>query len=217
MDTVTQEDITMFSQMFSKLSNIIVQASEVGQRLPILQSQLDQLNADCETIRKRNQELDEELFNVRNQRDIAQQEARQAQAEASSFRAQADTLALQRDEAISKHMATTQELEAARKERDDYGFRNMELQDQLDKANATLAKFKDLLGNVFPEPKPEPAPTVTEFTPPVVVAEAPPTTKRIFRYVDGVYNNEFDHQHYVNNRPKTWDNETGDYYVEVAA
>lgn len=210
MDTVTQEDITMFSQMFSKLSNIIVQASEVGQRLPILQSQLDQLNADCETIRKRNQELDEELFNVRNQRDIAQQEARQAQAEASSRQQAIDNLEAKYQEQVNTATRYLSDLEAVRKERDDYGFRNMELQDQLDKANATLTKFKDLLGNVFPEPKPEPAPTVTESTLPVVVAEAPATTRRVYRYADWS-----EYQNATGERQ--WDPTQNDYYIEVAA
>lgn len=159
MDTiVTQEDVNMFGQMFSKLSTIIVQASELGQKLPLLEDQIARLNNDCEIIRRRNQELDEELFNVRNQRDIAQQEARQAQAEASSLRAVNESNAQEINNLHTTVGTLTTDLSNARKDRDDHAYKCLELQDQLDKANALLSQFRSLLGQVHSDPVPSPQP-----------------------------------------------------------
>lgn len=210
---VTQEDINMFSQMFSKLSNIIVQASEVGRELPQLRSEIASLRTEGEDIRKRNAELDELLHTTRQQRDEAQSKVHALTDLADQRLHEVQDITRDRDFFKSTCAADAIEMNNLKKERDDYGFRNMELQDQLDKANATLAKFRELLGNAGVS---TPTPSVQDPSPTVIVAEpeAKPTTKRIYRYDNVAL---YEHEYHTNNRERKWDDVAYDYYVEVAA
>lgn len=229
MNAVTQEDIGMFQDMFSKLSNILVKASDLGAKIPELESQLSALSAESESVRKRNMELDEQLATVRSQRDEAQRNENNIRFELSQVKEAHEVTAASLHSLQTDYNVLRESFNQAKSERDDYGFKNMELQDKLDAANAVITKFKDLLGSIsgpsVPEPVVlppfvEPAQSATPITPPATVDEPSliseaPKTKRLYRYSDD--NTAYEYEYYTNNRTRFWDNEKHEYYVEVAA
>ena len=198
---VTTEDISMFQNMFSKLSTIIVQASEVGQRLPALEAQITQLTNDCEAVRKRNMELDEELFNVRKQRDDAQSQVQHYEAERSSMVNDIDEAHATISRCDSRINDLTLDLTNARKDRDDHAYKSLELQDQLDKANALLSQFRSLLGQ--PDPKP-----VTLSVAEPVSHDPVPTTQGVTKLYPG--DSGYDWA-----KAEKYDHERQQWYMEV--
>jgi hypothetical protein len=228
MNAVTQEDIGMFQDMFSKLSNILVKASDLGAKIPELESQLSALSAESESVRKRNMELDEQLATVRGQRDEAQTAVNQLKVDYSEK--QQDYLAMTNDLIFYKSTVDADAIviNDLKKERDDYGMKNLDLADKLDAANAVIAKFKELLGSLSGPATPEPVhvPSLDTLQPATItpvgemVLETPPVpiTKRYYRWAGSADEQaKYDYEAYQNNRTRHWDSDVNDYYVEVAA
>lgn len=153
MVNVTQEDITMFGQMFAKLSTIIVDASELGQQMPELRKEIDQLRGDIDDYRKRNQELDEILHTTRVQRDEAQERVKSLDYAILSQARELEDLRKAHETTNQNLHHVEGELKTTKSERDDSQFRVMELEDENKKLRETLDKFQDLIQSVVP-PKP---------------------------------------------------------------
>lgn len=221
MNAVTQEDIGMFQDMFSKLSNILVKASDLGAKIPELESQLSALSAESESVRKRNMELDEQLATVRSQRDEATTKAQSLESDNAIVRGLLATAEDNYTRKSAAYDALAHDLYQAKSERDDYGMKNLDLADKLEAANAVIAKFKELLGSLSGPATPEPVilPSIEpEQVTPIPANEPTSTVKRYYRWAGSADEQaKYDYEAYQNNRTRHWDSDVNDYYVEVAA
>lgn len=145
---VTEQEISMVHEIFSRLANTIVEASKAGSELAAMRSELEGLRVDIEYVRKRNRELDEEVTEVRRQRDEAIRERDEAQARVkelkdNEFYNGEELARLRRD--LEEAQASNVSL---RRERDDYGMRNIELDEKVAKFREWSDNLTKLLSNV---------------------------------------------------------------------
>lgn len=174
-----QEDDTMIAERwFKRAAQAIVDATNLETKLQAISKSLDELKMEIEYVRSRNRELDQTLHDVRGQRDSATAELSSVKgqlAEANRSLTEANTN-IERINEINNRLNA--DLINLRHERDDYGMKNMELSDALDKANAKLADIEgfarkafglgksakplDLPNPIEPKPQPEMAP-VTHY------------------------------------------------------
>ena len=209
MTHISSEELSTMQRWFERLSNTIVAASEFAAKVEALSSEVDALKADIDNYRAENERLDRELHEVRRQRDEAQEQHKQVSAILSTNETELLRTGQALDKARGELDSTNRSLAEARRERDDAQFRVLELTERAERAEATLKKFRDMLGDNASPP-----------TTATVIAESGPTTdykpasemKRVYEKEDGVTFGNL-----VNTHKMTWDVSRQDYYVEVAA
>lgn len=173
----TESEMQGFRNLIDRALNAIVDASNLAKMVGELRANLDDLKHEIETVRKNNQWLDEQLVRVRGERDKANAEVKVlANCKDDALReVQALTSQAQHDEAEIDRLHT--DLDATRKERDDYGLRQMEAEDRAKDAEAKLAKITETikgLGLGIAEPKAEQAEVRPKAEPIEAWKPAPP-------------------------------------------
>lgn len=182
MDTQTTGGVDMgkLRDSIESILNAIVQSTELAKQVEAMTQDVGQLRSDIDTTQARNVELDRMLHDTREQRDRAEREL----GEAKTAYMIAEHSLKERDEqnaGLNNQVSMLEkQLASVNKERDDYGFNAMAIQEALDKANAKLASIHQTMGIDFkpfevpkPEPSPEPEPVVAKVTEPEVPSEAP--------------------------------------------
>lgn len=163
----TQEDADMATvrAVFEKASNAIVEASRLGRLVGELEAKVTALAQDLDWLRERNKSLDEQLNYVRKARDEAQEKVHDLERESRQLRMDYEGECNVTAKLRADLEAMTQRWHDASKERDEAMLREMELQDKLKEATATL----DAIMKVLHPLKEVPTTQVTE-----VAQETPP-------------------------------------------
>lgn len=142
----TESEMNSFRSMLDRALNAIVQASALAKQVEELSKSIEDMKHEVEAVRNNNRWLDEQLHTVRQQRDEAIAQAAQVKDELVQVKNDLANRNYENDKLNAQVRQLTNELDQARRERDDYGMKHMECSEALDKANAKLAKFRELLG-----------------------------------------------------------------------
>lgn len=159
---VTEADMSSAQSIFQRMADAVVEASKLKPVVDELRASLETLKHEVEQVRSNNRWLDEQLSNVRSQRDQAKEEAEKAKAELHSV--QMEVQSLRDSNATQAETINTlrASLEQARRERDDYGLKHMQAEEALKEARQKLDDLKTFAKQFFDEPaKPEPTPEPT--------------------------------------------------------
>lgn len=210
----TETEMASIRSMIDRALNAVVDASKLAETVKTITLELDSLKHEIGTVRDNNRWLDEQLSRVRKERDDVQAEAKANADKAHSLEMEVGRLTDSNNVQAKIIEDLRQQLAQAKKERDDYGLEAMQANESLTKAQAEVAKIKDIVQSLFPakpEPKPEPVSeahaTQANPTPmpeaPGPVSEAKP--KRIYEREPG----------FTWDKTTFWDNDRGLYYNEV--
>ena len=150
----TEADMNKLSSIFSSAANAIIRASDMAKQVAILQTQVDDLQAQVNTLRATKESLEyalNEASHAKVERDAAQQERDTLKSVNNANKVTIDSL--------------TTTLAEAKHDRDEHGFRVLELEDQLKLLTASLNKIKAVHASIFGEPdtsamQPAPEPVV---------------------------------------------------------
>lgn len=173
---VSKEDVMSLQGMFSKLSQVLVNASDLPERVNALQSQVQSLSQDLQNKTIHSEELERTLHEVREQRDQARNEAHALSQDLGSVRQDLERMQRQIDSLQHDKETLQHALDNARKDRDEYGMKNLELEEQVktwqSRAEEGRKRLQDML-SLFQhdESKPEPAPV-----PPTQQTDTSPST-----------------------------------------
>lgn len=146
------DEMTHIRSIFDRAANAIVEASELNKQVQELRSTVDALKQDVDRIRAQNSWLDEQLTNVRRARDEANGKLQNAEGEVASLKEQLEASKRANEDLNAQLTAARQVLDQTKHERDDYGMKHMAAQEELEKANAALAKFEEVLSGLRPKP-----------------------------------------------------------------
>lgn len=139
---VTQEpDMNIVKQVFDNALNAIVEASKLAKEVATLRSEFDSLRREMEALRADKKWLDEQLFNVRQQRDQASQSLTEAKHELESVKIALTDAHAQVDSQASLIEGLRKDLEQAKKEAADW-------MQSYDKAEAEKEKAQNQLKGI---------------------------------------------------------------------
>ena len=162
-DPTESPAVSKLREAFDTARNAILEGTELAKlvaelrvNVTRLSDEVNHLSRDLEYLRGRNKELDEQVGEVRRQRDealaeLSQQRNRTNVAESDLIYAR-NSLGI----ADERNNSLAMQLDSARKERDDAMIMALEYETKLKAAEATLAKMREVMG--IEEPKPEPKP-----------------------------------------------------------
>ena len=178
-----QEDAEMANirSVFDKALNAVVAMSQLSKDVESLRSQVNDLTAQVTRLRSWNEQLDETLHHVRQERDQAQTETRRLTELASASDYTINTLRAELEASRSAHATTTDMLHHAEQGRDTAELKVMDLEDQVKALTDKLAAIYDAARSILP-PEPTPLPpmqaqvipiTEAPVTEPTVVTEKP--------------------------------------------
>ncbi len=221
MDTTTHSEVDMgYVQGFVNLiAQALVAATELPKQIEAMQADLTTLHGDLDRTKTRNIELDTLLGDTRRQRDEAEHALSQLKANLGQLTSQKDYAEGQATSLQDQLARVHDQLEQAKKERDDYGLKHMAAEDRASEAEAKLDKLREAMGIPKPEPKAEPVPEPQPASPPPswataevaqVVQPAPsqpeavPAPTRIYEGQAG-FND-------LNHHTEQWDNASQRYY-----
>lgn len=136
----TEAEMAQIRGIFARAADSIVAASELGHRVAELTKEVEGLRRDVEWLRSTNQRLNDQLIEVRGERDVARSKAVDLQHELNEANAaigvHANTISSQR-ETISYRNETIARLN---RESDDHLLRAMGAEEELGKVKAKLAE-----------------------------------------------------------------------------
>lgn len=139
---VNEQEINMVRDVFERMAQAVVGISGATQEIASIREELASLKRDIETTQARNRELDEMVTHVRRERDEAvreRDEARLGEARSS------DSVRMLEDEIsrVRNDLETAQaDLLTIRRERDDMGFRQLELDENIAKIASNLEEMR---------------------------------------------------------------------------
>jgi septal ring factor EnvC (AmiA/AmiB activator) len=225
----------MIPDLLARVANTIVAASDFAKEVGNMRVQLDLLNHDLNNTRQTNVTLQETISSVSAQRDEAQAKVRE-QTDAL-LRLETDKVDafqhLERTEREADELQT--KLDMTRAERDNYGIHNMELEDEVQKLKAKLAKFQRVFeetmgdGEAAPEapaplpeasksttPSSEPSPSSDWSNPAPEPIDLPPlpTVTRSNETDRGYYQG---HDKFSWGNASAWDSERNEWFVPRSA
>jgi chromosome segregation ATPase len=197
INPVSENDMSIFKQTFERFAQSVVDASQVQGTIASIRSELEALRNEIASVRAHNVELDNELTYVRQARDNANADANILRDKVSSLEAFASDDAKAMNDYRAEINRLSNDLSSAKQDRDDASYKNLELSEALEKANAKLAKFKAIFDEEHHEP--------TVQTP---VPDMPATPSRIYANESGYWSTPGDVR---------WDDDRSEYYKTVAA
>ena len=191
-ETMELPAVSKLREAFDTARNAIIEGTELAKQVQemkanvaTLGSDVASLQRDVEYLRNRNRELDEQVIEVRRQRDEAVSKANEQQDRA--VRAEGDLASTQsRVESLQASLSRVHDsLDEAKKARDDAEFRVMDLEDKLKAAEAKLDKLKVMFGEAFGEPKGEPVQEASKPVPHYLVQPRDEETKQFRSFDEG--------------------------------
>lgn len=210
----TEDEMTHVQDILKRAINSLVGMSQLQADVDMLRSTVQSLQADTERLRSQNAGLDEALFQSRNARNAANAELeatklalRQAEQDKDHYKHDCELH-------VSTIQNLSQSLEQTKHERDDHGFRVMELEEQVKALQAKLDAIHDGYRSIFgDEPKAmqvpvpiyrseptssttasEPEPTAIELTKPW---SPPPSRRYLDQWEPGAIWDEQEHKYFV--------------------
>lgn len=167
---ITEDDMSKVQAILRRAADAIVGMSQLHADVDMLRQTVASLQADADRLRNQNNALDEALTHSRTVRDD----------QASTIirlSSQIDTITYDRDDLKKANEYTTtmngqlaDKLKQVEADRDDHGFRVLELEDKLKAAEAKLSRLAQAHADVFgamqpTTPGPAPSNTIKEFHP----------------------------------------------------
>lgn len=147
-------EITMIHDILSRVADTIVQASSFAKEVEAIRANANEVNRELVRIRDTNIVLDETIHALRSERDTVKAELydtrHDLQETQRQFNARTETIL----DYEGKIADLAHDLDTTRRERDDYGMKNLELQDALDKITAKYNKFRELFADDMPKADP---------------------------------------------------------------
>lgn len=160
------QEIEQARNVFQRMADAVVAASSLRGEVEELRTAVATLRNEIDFIRTRNRELDEQVTEVRRQRDQAVSELADLKTTVLSDAQSITTL--QRDNEALNNAVERQRQEIAdlKRQRDDAAYSHMEAEDQLKK----LTPLIESLSNVLPKPSQpvQPVQSTSWETPPAV-------------------------------------------------
>lgn len=149
LSPVQENEMNQAKSIFERMAEAVVQASTLVPQIAQLQADLNSLKNDLEATRRRNNELDEFLSNVRGQRDQAIGELNDTKAKLTQASSEYDRVnALNGDQAKELEYVRS-ELAKARSEAMGWEQAAIKADEDLQKANAKLAEIKAMAQSAF--------------------------------------------------------------------
>lgn len=201
------------TEIFQKIANALVMSTEFPKQISDMKADLASLHTDLETTKGRNAELDALLHDTRRQRDEAEQALSQVKNELAVGQKAMDDMSHSLNQATDNVAMLQMELTSVRKDRDDYGMKQMEAEERAKLAEAKLAKLAEALGlPKAEEPKPSfqsSSPTPVPSLPETVQLQAevkpePTPPKRVYQGEEA-----FSNLSYITEK---WDSDKLDWY-----
>lgn len=147
---VTEEiDMNVVQKAFAFASNMIVRASELEPKVKELEAKIDGLTEDCNRVRRQNVDMDERLNYTREARDKAQGEANKLQQHVNDISQAHDKQRNDLFDANLRIASLEAQLAATRQERDDYGLKAMQNEDEAKRWKARAEAVKGKLDEVM--------------------------------------------------------------------
>lgn len=145
----TEDEMNKVREIFQRALDAIVGMSKLNEEVASLRAAVASTQADTDHYRRQIGNLDEALAHVRAERDKLSQELSVARHDLAVV--QGDNSRLTSEiENLRHNVANLQrELDLARKDRDDHGYRVMELEDQLKAATTKLEAIKEGFASIF--------------------------------------------------------------------
>jgi len=156
-------DMAMIPDLLARVANTIVAASDFAKQINTIQADLHNLNIDLDTTRKTNTTLQETINSISEQRDEAVAKVREQTDALLRVEMEKDNLSYNLNEVTRDRDETYAKLADVKAERDNYGMRNLELEDELSRTKAKLAKFQRVFEETMEDAK-EPAPLPSTST-----------------------------------------------------
>lgn len=141
----TEADMNAVKDIFSRMADSIVQASQLNNEVGDLRATVERLTRDFDNMIRRNQALDEALMQAQSDRNKVREELEQTKnslTNALNERDRLDSLRLSDSDTIER---LRNDLTQAKRDRDDASYRNLELTDKL----AENDKRWDALRSIF--------------------------------------------------------------------
>lgn len=179
---VAEDEAMNLASMFRKAADAVVQASTFPKQVAELEARVQQLSDELNRKSVHAEELDRSLHEVREQRDQARQTRDEYSYNIDTLRRQIDDNSRTLHEQQTKLDTMSHDLDTTKAERDSYGLRAMQLEDEVTawkaKADEGRRKLNDML-SLFRPDEPEPvveAPKPAETAPnPTVAAQSTET------------------------------------------
>ena len=144
---ITEGEMSTLRNLFAKFADTITDASHMRGEIEELRNQFNAIRQDAEFLRMRNRELDEQVTEVRRQRDeaLAELEAikrnsNRNESEIEGYRA--ELVAVRGD--LSQVQS---ELIQTRRERDDASYARLEAEERMSKAREWIESITRLFNN----------------------------------------------------------------------
>lgn len=151
---VQESEMTAIQNAFKRAADIITDHSQLARDVASLRSEFDSLKRDMEYLRSRNKELDEMLATTRQQRDEAQNQLSQTRHDLAEANAKVEGLTSRAESAEHTIESLRQELEATRKDRDEFASEWHKSDDQLKEVQNKLSEIEDFAQRAFNLTKP---------------------------------------------------------------
>lgn len=170
----SEDEMNKLRQWFDNGLNAIVQATELAKVVESLKVEVEGMRHEIATVRDNNRWLDEQLSNVRTQRDQAKTELEQVNSELVQVKSQKSYAEEQCVRTQTELAYVQDQLIQVRKDRDEAQFNALAVVEKLDEANAKLASIKASLGLVDAPSSPSAPSQVPASLPAPSMVEAPP-------------------------------------------
>lgn len=169
----TEDEMNLVRDILQRAVDSIVGMSQLHADVEMLRSTVSGLQADTDRLRQTNANLDEALAYTRKERDEARERVSTIKQQALKFENEANSFSHSLLKLQDEHNVVVSQLADAKRERDDHGFKVMELEEALKQAEAKLAKLAEAHASVFGLPIPM-SPPVQDPHPIQAVNEALP-------------------------------------------
>lgn len=171
------EEAMKLSKALQFAADAITNHSSMRQELDSLRSEIARVRSDLDASHTHSQELDQTIHELRQQRDEARDQAHTLERDLGWRSHDLDNAQRTISEQQTQIGSLTDVLTSAKKDRDEYGMKMMELEEQVtswkaraEQARARLADMASLFKVDEPEPpeaEPEPTPNPTVLDSPV--------------------------------------------------
>lgn len=141
----TEAEMNAVKDMFSRMANFIVEASQLTREVSNLRFEVDVIRRDLETAHNRNRALDDALMQAQKERDEARAELAVVREASALVERELTRLTDERKGDVDVINSLRAANDSLRRERDEASFKNLELSDELEKVKGQLKAVQDLV------------------------------------------------------------------------
>ena len=133
------EDREMTKAFFANIADMVVDRSELAKTVEVIRAELDQLRREIEAVREANYRMDQEIVELRSQRDEAKQESAEKGRRIGELEL-ANANLERSNEALNRQLQEWMETMATvRNDRDTAQYRVVELEEEVGRLTGSLS------------------------------------------------------------------------------